>query len=261
MRPSDQHQQGAMRPDLLSGARRHGGGDDNILERLERDCARHASDNRSRAAWYGGAAALLLLLVLALAWSAYDNFSTVRIIPMQSLPAPGSAAPVAANAAATSSVPGPAMAPAMQALPPAPAPVAASQVDTVTALPPLVLLRPHAALSHTPPAPARTAERSAIAPAAQTRPTLRTGNRAPPAASSVRSATRTSASMAKHTPGHGPVPTDAGVDTDVALLSAIIIHDSSHADEKAQLEAAAACLRTGARRCATHPDGGAVMAN
>jgi hypothetical protein len=45
------------------------------------------------------------------------------------------------------------------------------------------------------------------------------------------------------------VPVEPPVDTDVAVLSAIIIHDSAHAAEKAQLEAAAICARNIEKKC------------
>jgi len=255
VRPSDENQHGSTRPNLLSGTRRHLDGDDNILERLERDSARHASGNRSRAAWYAAAASLMLLLVVALAWTAYDNASTVHLVPVTRLPADsGAAAPMARSEQDGQPITG-------TALPvPRPSAPVVSQDSAVAPLPPLVLLPGHEVASAKTPAPPRPAELAAAVPAAA-RPATRVSPAPAPAAAGARPAPRPVAVVQQPKPGPGSLHADAGVDTDVALLSAIIIHDSAHAEEKAQLEAAAACLRTGARKCAGRPGNGQVLAN
>ncbi len=229
MRPPDENQHGSTRPNLLSGARRHVGGDDNILERLERDSARHASGNRSRAAWYAAAASLVLLMIVVLAWTAFDNASTVRVIPMTRVPAGnGGAALVTVDPPET---------------PPAPVPAPAP----VATVPPLVLLPSHEAASSAPPVSAKSAE---LAPtAAPVKPAARTAPTVAPAPAVARPDVRLAVAARPRKPGAGVLPTDAAVDTDVALLSAIIIHDSTHAEEKAQLEAAAACSRASGKKC------------
>lgn len=229
MRPPDENQHGSTRPNLLSGARRHVGGDDNILERLERDSARHASGNRSRAAWYAAAASLVLLMIVVLAWTAFDNASTVRVIPMTRVPADnGGAALVTVDPPETP-----------PALVPAPAPVAT--------VPPLVLLPSHEAASSAPPVSAKSAELAP--PAAPVKPAARTAPTVAPAPAVARPDVRLAVAARPRKPGAGVLPTDAAVDTDVALLSAIIIHDSTHAEEKAQLDAAAACSRASGKKC------------
>ncbi|WP_332878727.1 hypothetical protein [Massilia sp. S19_KUP03_FR1] len=259
MRPSDENQHGSTRPNLLSGARRHVGGDDNILERLERDSARHASGNRSRAAWYAAAASLVLLLIIVLAWTAYDNASTVRVVPMTRVPDSGAAVSAPAMPA-PASILGPALVQVPETPPPVPV---APQASAGAPLPPLVLLPRHEAtagkaLTSAPPRTAGLASTAAPVPA---RPAVRASLVAAPAASAARPAPRPVAAVRQHKPGSGPLQADADADTDVALLSAIIIHDSAHAEEKAQLEAAAACTRAGAKKCPGRPGSRAALAN
>jgi hypothetical protein len=252
VRPSDENQHASTRPNLLSGARRHVGGDDNILERLERDSARHASGNRSRAIWYAAAAALVLLLIVALAWTAYDNVSAVRVVPMTRVPADSGAAVRAAPRPDGPTIAGPA--------------VIAQQDGAAAALPPLVLLPSHETAASKPSVPARTAEQAATAVAATVvpapaRPAVRSSPVVASAATAARPPARPVVALRQHKPGAGPIQADTGTDTDVALLSAIIIHDSAHAEEKAQLEAAAACTRAGAKKCPGRASSGAAMAN
>lgn len=254
MRPSDENQHGSTRPNLLSGARRHVGGDDNILQRLERDSARHASGNRSRATWYAAAASLVLLMIIVLAWTAYDNASTVRVIPMTRVPADnGGAAPVTVDPRETTPVTGPALVQVTTSPPAAPAPV--------TALPPLVLLPSHEAASSKPPVPAKAAEMAPTAGPVPAKLAVRTAPTVPPASAIARPAGRVAVAARPRKPAAGPLPTEAAVDTDVALLSAIIIHDSAHAEEKAQLDAAAACSRAGGRKCPGRAAAGTRLAN
>ena len=250
MRPPDENQHGSTRPNLLSGARRHVGGDDNILERLERDSARHASGNRSRAAWYAAAASLVLLMVVVLAWTAYDNASTVRVVPMTRVPADnGGAALVTVDPPEAM----PAATPALVPLPASP-PTAPG-----AAVPPLVLLPSHEAAPNKPPVPAKAAELASTAPPAPVKPAVRTV--LPPAPTIARPPARVAAGTRPRKQPAGPLQADATIDTDVALLSAIIIHDTAHAEEKAQLDAAAACSRAGGKKCPGRSTAGTGLAN
>lgn len=254
MRPPDEHQYGSTRPNLLSGARRRFEGDDNILERLERDSARHASGNRSRAAWYAAAASLVLALIVVVAWTAFDNASTVHVMPVTRIPA--DTGPAVVTTAAPDPMPTPPIASVQRAPPVAPPePVPASTASTaspsgaIASLPPLVLLpeqegaRKSGALAKpsTPPFPTPTVTRTVSA--------ARGGAAAQQQAVPPRAAPRPSAVATRpRSPAAAGWPNDPPVDSDVALLSAIIIHDSAHADEKARLEAAASCARA-TRRC------------
>jgi len=73
------------------------------------------------------------------------------------------------------------------------------------------------------------------------------------AAITARAAARTTVAARPRKAVSASVPSDALVDRDVAVLSAIIMHDSAHADEKGQFEAASACARASERKCAGRP--------
>lgn len=243
MRPTDENQHGSTRPNLLSGGRRRAIDDDNILARLERDSARQALGNRSRAAWIAAAAALVLLLMLFAGWMAWVNASAPRVVPMTRAPAdPG---PVDAVAAIHD--PSPVLtAPASihDTAPPA-------RDAAATGLPPLVLLQ-----DAKPASPPQAAAAVVATPVPAVRPA------ATPAKAVARTARPASAPRTTPRPAPAPRPrkpaaevahADAPVDTDVAILSAIIIHDSTHAAERAQMEAAETCTRMSDRRCARKP--------
>ena len=271
MRPPDENQHGSTRPNLLSGARRRFGGDDNILERLERDSARHASGNRSRAAWYAAAASLVLLVIVVAGWMAYESASTVRVVPMTRVPADGNAAQTTLAPEETAPRPATLAPPGATAMP-APVPAQREALpeparnDTVASVPPLVLLPAQQEPAQKPASAARSAASAVAGPitgpvaipagAASRRPaaSVRTARVAQPQAAPARAAPRATAAVARsRKPVIASAASDPIVDRDVALLSAIIIHDSAHADEKAQLEAAAACMRASTRKC--HGDG------
>jgi hypothetical protein len=267
VRPPDENQHGSTRPNLLSGARRHAGGDDNILERLERDSARQASGNRSRAVWYAAAASLMLLMLIVLAWTAYDNASMVHVVPMTRAPSDhGGAAP----ATAAKPEPAPATGPALvqvpaspPASPPASAPASPPAAPApVAPLPPLVLLPSHeAAAPSKPPAPAKVGALAQVAAPVPAKPAVRAAPTLQPTPAAARPAVRLATAARPRKPGASPLQTDAVVDTDVALISAIIIHDAAHAEEKAQLEATAACARAGAKKCPGRAGAAASHAN
>lgn len=242
MRPPDENQTGSTRPNLLSGARRRFSGDDNILERLERDSARQASGNRSRAAWYAAAASLLLLLIVVVGWMAYESASTLRVVPMTRLPAERDH-PVDAIVRTDGPREGAVMAP-LPALPhAAPAP---DRTAAAATLPPLVLLPADDMAARKPVAAAPPSVAAPRAPAAP-RPAPVAQQQATPTRAVPRAAAV--AVARQRTPVASNPANEPAVDRDVALLSAIIIHDSTHAEEKAQLESAAACARAISRKC------------
>lgn len=260
MRPTDENQHGSTRPNLLSGGRRRYAGDDNILERLERDSARHASGNRSRAAWYAASALLMLVLIVFVAWMAFDNASSLQVVPMARAPAD------TGQAVAQAALPPPAGAQLPQLAPsssaeassaiPADAPPVHAREGAVAALPPLVLLPQHEAPGNRvrPNTASVATATAATNPAPRARAVARTSMPAPRVAP-ARTAPRPAAvaKIRKPVPG---APAEPPVDTDVALLSAIIIHDSTHAAEKAQMEAAATCARNAEKRCGSRSAAG-----
>lgn len=255
MRPTDENQDGSTRPNLLSGGRRRIADDNNILARLERDSVRQALGNRSRAAWHVAAAALVLLLVLFVAWVAYQNTGSEPVAPTPRAPVDmGPASATVINPASPWSML-PSSAPqhassTTGAVAPPPSPSSEAVHDrSASQLPPLVLLeKPFASAK-----PSETPQVARVAPVVKAA-----------AAEPSRAAPSATVTLARALPQSGTKPrprklaleestTDTPVDADVALLSAIIIHDSAHASEKAQLDAAGACARTIERRCARKP--------
>jgi hypothetical protein len=269
VRPPDENQHGSTRPNLLSDARRRFGSDDNILERLERDSARQASGNRSRAAWYAAAASLVLLVLVIVVWMAYENVNTVQVIPMPH-PAAERGAPVPTAAAQSGpaqwreppgavhdpALPGPATVLQMDQhdgplpRPAAMAPTVPSRNNTIASLPPLVLLPGDSAVARKPFPPYNAEKAQPAESFTRTKPVARTSSPAHQQATPERIATRTTTAARARKPASISVAQDAPVDRDVALLSAIIIHDSAHADERAQFETASACARASERKCA-----------
>jgi hypothetical protein len=73
VRPADENQY-STRPNLMSSGRR-GGNDQSILEMLERDTERgsHRRRGRSRLAWYGAGGTLAAGLIGLLAWLTHDS--------------------------------------------------------------------------------------------------------------------------------------------------------------------------------------------
>ena len=228
MRSSDEHQanptQPHLRPDLMSSAR-HGGNEDSILARLEREPARRTAPGGTgvRVAWYGGAVLVALGLTGALAWLAAGQDGPHRVEPAHA----GMAAraivadePAAPPAAAVIVDAAPSLAPvAASVATPAPA------VSTEHALhglpppvPPLRLLRP-ADGARVPVKPTRTA-------AAPERSATKTLAAAPAPFQARATVPRQAARPAKHA---GPVRATEPPDSDVALISAVIYHANGHA--------------------------------
>lgn len=255
MRPTDENQGASTRPNLMSS--RRGAGEENILAMLERDSARRNGTRmtRGRLAWYCAAAAFSGILVGALAWLAYDNHETASALQVQvqaERVAEGSAdqvaAPVVADAHPEPSAPAPA-----PTSTPAPAPAPATIVDQphgmASAPPPLVMLPPENAKTTAPPAktatlaeaaapepkPARSDQREALAkagkPEKSDKPVKpeRTAAARPqrPSAAKAPAPARTRKPAAS-------APADPAVDTDVALISAIIEHSERHRGERTQ---------------------------
>ena len=272
MRPTDENQAGSTRPNLMSS--RRGAGEENILAMLERDSARRIGNRMSgvRLAWYGAAAALAGVLAGGIAWLAWDNHKGV-----QEMQARHDA--VVAPPAMSDAVPPPQAPPVAAPAPVVDAPRTAVIVDesaprrdTVVAggVPPLVMLPPHEVSGTKPPAPApapaprpvqeRVAEKPAkaepVRPAARSAAEKKPEKAAKPASRPAKPAATASVAKvkAKAKPEAAPrarkaAPNaEAPVDSDVALISAIIAHSERHRGER---EAAGDCK--GARCPPKHP--------
>ena len=258
MRPTDQNQEASTRPNLMSS--RRGAGEENILAMLERDSARRSGARMTspRLAWYCAAAAFSGILVGVVAWLAYDSHETATAMQVQV-----QAERVAeGDAVAPPSLPD---APHPQPSAPAPeVPAAATIVDqpqSMPAAPPLVMLPVEPATKAGPPAPAKetapsqastvpvpaspAAPAKAVAPAEgkpaksdQPAALAKADKPVKPAARAVknqRPATARATTPARtRDKAASPAPTEPAVDTDVALISAIIQHSERHRGERAQ---------------------------
>ena len=274
MRPPDENQNGSTRPNFMSASRRAGGADDNILARLERDAKRATSGkswkNQTRLAWCGLASLAVVGLIATLASLAKENMAVHRqplvieakASPPEPVAVPASAAPRSKSGFA----PLPAGTVKMAAAVIEVAPERAVAISSPPVhVPPMVMLKPAAAAkpAATPPAarstppkananakstPAKSAPSGTSAPA-------RTAVAASPARTVVATAPARPAVAApsprpvvaaaaparpkKTTPAAPSArPEPAAIDSDIALLSAIIMHASRHAGERAQMEAA-----------------------
>jgi hypothetical protein len=194
---------------------RHGGNEDSILARLEREPVRRAAPGGTgvRVAWYGGAVLVALGLTGALAWLAAGQDTPHRVEPThagiaaRAIVADEPAAPLAAAIIVD----------AAPALPPvsAPAPAASTAHVLPPPVPPLRLLRPAnggrapAKPTHTAAAPERSAAKTPV-------PTFQARASVP----------RQAAGPTKHA---GPARVTETPDSDVALISAVIYHANGHA--------------------------------
>ena len=221
MRSSDEHQanptQPHLRPDLMSSAR-HGGNEDSILARLEREPARRTAPGGTgvRVAWYGGAVLVALGLTGALAWLAAGQDSPHKVQPAharmaaRAIVADEPAAPLAAAIIVDAA---PTLAPVAT-----PAPAASTAHVLPPPVPPLRLLRPADGV-RVPVKPTRTAaapERSAAKSVVPVPAPLQARANVP----------RQAARPAKHA---GPARAAEPPDSDVALISAVIYHANGHA--------------------------------
>jgi len=243
VRPTDENQEPSTRPNLMSS--RRGAGEENILAMLERDAARR-SDTRMtspRLAWYCAAAAFSGILVGAVAWLAYDNHETATAMQVQ----------VQAERVAEADTAPPILADAPAPAPAAPAPaVIVDQPHSMPAAPPppLVMLAQEGARAKPTPketAPART-EPADKAPPAAAKPARadrqetpakaekpgKPEKAAPRTAKAQRPAARTSAPARARAKTAAPASAEPAVDTDVALISAIIRHSERHRGEREQ---------------------------
>ena len=255
MRPTDENQAASTRPNLMSS--RRGAGEENILAMLERDSARRSGARMtgSRLAWYCAAAAFSGILVGAVAWLAYDNHETVSAMQVQV-----QAERVAEGDAVQAP---PALADAQH---PAPAPlpegphaaVIVDQPHSMPAAPPLVMLPPEGASRAKAAAPAvketapvlASAAPAVVAPApvkaAPMAPKPKADKEnaiakadkpakpAPRAAKAQRNASAKTVAARARAKAAARAPADAAVDTDVALISAIIQHAERHRGEREQ---------------------------
>lgn len=239
MRPSDENQNGSTRPNLMSPSRRSAASEDSILASLERG----PSSTRTHRGWLiiGGSAAAVLTLMIA--WLAYGNATSVRALPPSAVKRP--AAPPADNGMLNQSLPSISI----------PAPQSAAIIDEpaaeAPARPALVMLPREA----TPARDERTAvaampqeERvSRPAPAVKTIPVKPSAAPRQVAKTAKAAATKAGARKAKApAPAPSPVATPE-VDSDVALLSAILAHSTRHAAERAQQESCQG------KKCAVKP--------
>ena len=267
MRPTDENQGPSTRPNLMSS--RRGAGEENILAMLERDSARRSGTrmSSSRLAWYGAAAAFSGILVGVVAWLVYDNHETASALQVQvqaeRVPEIDAVSPPALLDA-----------PHTMASAPAPQPPSAAvivdQPPGPAAPPPLVMLPPETAARARPPAPPKEPAPVAPRPVAATvganvAATAAATKAAPVAAKPVKASkagkadradtpaktdkpAKSAARVAKagrpgakagapaRTRGKAaaPAPAEAAVDTDVALISAIIQHSERHRGEREQ---------------------------
>ncbi|WP_020655564.1 hypothetical protein [Massilia niastensis] len=204
MRPSDEHQAAFTRPNLMSASHR-AGAEDSILAKLERDSPRrHGTRPAARLAWYAASALVAIALAGTLAWLAAGNGKPV--------------------AEAETLVLGPARSVAQ-----APALVA----ETPPEPPPLRLLEePKAA-----PRPARAVVPAPVRPPAAAKLDARPAPTARPGPAAARTAPRQPVRQAR---AAAPVrPAEPAVDSDVALISALIVYANGHAE--APGEEAPAC--------------------
>lgn len=224
MQPSDEHQasfkQTAARPNLMSSTRRSGS-EASILARLDSDPAARGG-SAARLAWYGTAGLIAVGLTATLAWLAAGTGQPALelaqagkvtehkprpVFPIEPRPPVAvSPQPLAQQGSAAVIVDAP---------PPAvPAPVPAP-VPTQPGAPPLRMLEAAPA-----PAPPRTV--AAPAKAAAPRVTTQARSRPPAAKAPPRQASRPVRSA-------GSARADTTVDSDVALISAVIFHANGHA--------------------------------
>ncbi|MFL6675069.1 MAG: hypothetical protein ACJ8LG_17485 [Massilia sp.] len=244
MRPTDENQHASTRPNLMSSGTRRASGEENILAMLERN-ERGRLATAPRLAWYMSAGVLVLVLITALAWLLHENQANneaLRVVEQSAVVAVPDP-PLGAAVAATTADAVPAQAATIVDVPePAPLPAAAALVLTQAARtepPPLVLLSPSEAVSARAPAPRPQAVREApptrelaVEHAA---PAPRPAAARPKPASGARVAAKAPArpaqpGRARKAQGAAGRTADAAVDTDVALISAIISQSVRHTD-------------------------------
>ncbi len=249
MRPTDENQSPSMRPNLMSSRRPISSGEDSILAMLEREPARKRKGgaSRSRLAWYGASAMLAVLLTGSLVWMAANNDGRRPNVPDAALADAGNAA--AQPEAVSGTVPvliQVAMAPL--APPEQRSPAVIVDQPPADAVPPLRLLKPAPDRAAPPvrvPVPApppRPVAKTTPAPrpvaAAPAEPRTHARPAAPPAKPKPALVAKNAAKPAPPKTQRGGAPArsgEAGVDADVALISAVIVHANGHAPEGSQM--------------------------
>lgn len=209
MRPADEHQGKPTRPNFMSASRHSGAGHDNILARLERGSGRQeAGWSMTGKVGAGGAVLFTLLLLWLLTFLTRERQQVHAATPV-AIVMPAPVAPIAV------------------ADPPAVAPAPASASVEIAAYVPIV----PAALTRIAPAPP-----PAMMIARNVRP-------APSAARQPRTAQARVPTRAGHGQAQGAARTagasrdgDNGIDKDVALLSAILLHSPRHSAERMKAE-------------------------
>lgn len=234
MRPTDENQYGSTRPNLMSSSRR--GSEESILSMLERDSGRSRRWSSGRMTLYGAAVLVVAGLVGTLAWLARDNPGSQQVEPTLVL----KPTPMVAMADVTA-VPADTHGHAEGAAiidSPEPPPLGTKSA-TVSDPPPLMLVtppdaRPAPKASETVPEPAP--ERPAAAPAKPAKPVA--ARAAPPRARAAEKAAPVARSAARRAPAvkKGKTAERGRVDTDVALISAIISHSGKRTPEEGEAE-------------------------
>ncbi len=238
MRPTDENQTGSRRPNLMSSSRR-GGGEINILAMLDRQSGKPRA--RRKLAWIGAGALLACALAGGLAWLLHapsGGFDDHRIAADLPEPKPAASLPVRTPV----SLPEPPRhveqrprqgativdQPSHEAAGIFPADMLPDDMKAAATMPRLAA-----------PAPART-------PAAKP-----ASHAAAPRAGATRTATATPHQEAPARPRRAavapkPAHAPAAVDTDVALISAII----QHVNQRGELQDDA---KSSTKRLPTHP--------
>jgi hypothetical protein len=219
----------------MSASRRAAGADDNIFAKLDRGGARGLSRkgwSNVRIAWFGLAGLAIIGLIGVLAALARENMAAHRqplVVEARTAPDPVATDSGFAPLPATSTPPLQLAAAANDD----PATRTMVKAADQAPLPPLVKLKPAAPApakpAPPPPAARSTAPKPAVASAApKPVPRLAAAAARPPAAAAPRPKKAAPAAQPRQEPA---------VDSDVALLSAIIMQASRHAAERAQQEA------------------------
>ena len=237
MRPTDENQTGSRRPNLMSSSRRTGG-EINILAMLDGQARKPGPLARlPRAAWYGSGGVLACALVGAVAWLVHDQAGSGFEGRVPAGP------PVVPLEIVSETVPNP----ALQVDPPrahgaAVVDVAAAASDTASAAQSAPPQAPVPGRPGTPVVIPVSAPVNAPVSTAASAPPTRTAAHAPPrvqprapAARSVLAEARQPASAHARRPAAAvqkAKPAPAPVDTDVALISAIIQHVNQRGEVK-----------------------------
>ena len=230
MRPTDENQTGSRRPNLMSSSRRIGG-EINILAMLDGQTGkRRRFGGLSRAAWYGSGAVLTCGLLGVAAWMVHEQAdgsfegriaAGPAVLPLVIAAEPAPNPPLLVPAHVPAHVPGHLVDHA-STHEPAPRAQGAAVVDLPA--PADTEVSPRVRQDAPAPAARRAPVHAAPRIASWTTPALRTA--APQTRQEAAIHPRRAQAPAK------PKQTPTAVDTDVALISAIIQHASQHGESK-----------------------------